>query len=80
MIYRSSELNSGRKGKMMAKKRQSIQRLTAKQVLRTTGHRLITDKLGHGVLGILTKALYSAAIKQTDKINYNKEFNIITKE
>ena len=60
--------------------KQSIGRLTAKQATRTTINRFITSTLGSGLLGSLCKTLASQAIKQTDKIEYDKDFGVFHKK
>ena len=59
-------------------KRQSLAKSTSKHIARTTGARLISDKLGTGLLGALAKTLFSQASKATDKyeLNHDSDFGV----
>ena len=63
-------------------KRQSVGKLAAKQAIRTTGNRLITDSIGNGILGAIAKTLLSQAVKATDKyeLNHDSDFGITSIE
>ena len=79
MILKKEDVKKIKKNVTMATK-QSIGRLTAKQATRTTVNRLITSTLGNGLIGALCKTLASQAIKQTDKIEYDKDFGVFYKK
>lgn len=59
-------------------KRQSLTKLTAKHAARTTVNRLISDKLGTGILGAIAKTLASQAIKLTDKYELHRDTDFDT--
>ena len=56
--------------------RQSVGRLAAKQIARTTAKRAANDLLGGGIIGAIAGVLISNVVKQTDKIIYNKDFGV----
>lgn len=56
--------------------RQSVSRLAAKQIARTTAKRAANDLLGGGIFGAIAGVLISNVVKQTDKIIYNKDFGV----
>lgn len=58
-------------------KRQSVTRLAAKQVARTTATRMINDKFGNGLFGALLKFGARELIKKSDKLEHNKDLGII---
>lgn len=60
--------------------RQSVGRLAAKQVARTTAKRAANDLLGGGIFGAIAGVLISSVVKQTDKVIYNKDFGVWQKK
>lgn len=60
--------------------RQSVTRLAAKQVARTTAKRAANDLLGGGIIGAIAGVLISSVVKQTDKVIYNKDFGVWQKK
>lgn len=60
--------------------RQSVGRLAAKQVARTTAKRAANDLLGGGIFGAIAGVLISNVVKQTDKVIYNKDFGLWQKK
>lgn len=58
-------------------KRQSVTRIAAKQIARTTATRMINDKFGNGILGAFLKLGAREVIKKTDKLEHNKDLGII---
>lgn len=60
--------------------RQSVVRLAAKQVARTTAKRAANDLLGGGIIGAIAGVLISSVVKQTDKVIYNKDFGVWQKK
>lgn len=59
-------------------RRQSLAKSTTKHAARTTVNRLITDKLGTGILGAIAKTLASQAIKLTDQYELHKNTDFDT--
>lgn len=60
--------------------RQSVARLAAKQVARTTAKRAANDLLGGGIFGAIAGVLISSVVKQTDQVIYNKDFGVWQKK
>lgn len=56
--------------------RQSVARLAAKQMARTSAKRAANDLLGGGIFGAIAGVLISNVVKQTDKVIYNKDFGV----
>ena len=61
-------------------KRESLSKSTAKHIARTQGKRIISDKLGTGMIGAIASTLFSQVIKHADKyeINHNKDFGTLS--
>lgn len=66
--------------KVRTSNRQSVARLAAKGIARTTAKRAVTDSFGNGIFGTLLKAAVSFGITKADKAvskkKYNKDFGI----
>lgn len=60
--------------------KQSVGRLAAKQMARTTAKRAANDLLGGGIFGAIAGVLISSVVKQTDKVIYNKDFGVWQKK
>lgn len=51
----------------MARRRQSVVRLTAKSAVRATGKRILADRVGTGLFGSLAKAVFLHGVREIDK-------------
>ena len=68
------------KPKAVGRPKQSLARIGAKTVARTFARRAVTGMFGNGLVGALLGTLVSQGIKQTDKVEYNKDFGIFHKK
>lgn len=51
----------------MARARQSVAKLAAKGAIRTTGKRVLADRLGTGLFGSIVKAVFLHGVRVVDK-------------
>jgi len=51
----------------MARKRQTVARLTTKSAIRTAGKRVLSDRVGTGLFGSLAKAVFLHGVREVDK-------------
>ena len=58
---------STKKGATMARKRQTVARLTTKSAVRTAGKRILADRVGTGLFGALAKTVFLHGVREMDK-------------